>query len=196
MKEKAHFNPKSKTWLISLAVMIVMSIAVILGSIALDNLANKKYNEPVKMDFTISQSNSIDISSTNADEYNVTSAEEAYDSAGKLVGYIIECTTIGYNQESPIVMKSIISPDASIVWGVEVIEQEETEYLGVRIQTPEFQNQFAGRYLPVVASGSTSKGSKIDTLSKATISSKAVIDAVNNSQSFVLDNYAQPSQGE
>lgn len=189
MKEKAHFNPKSLTWIISLAVMIAVSIAVIFGSIGLDKLANQKYNEPISMDFTIAQTKDIDISSTNAADYNVKSVKEAYDSSNNLVAYVVEGTTVGYNQEVPIEMTSIISIDGTVVWGIDILKQEETEYLGVRIQTPEFKNQFTGRYLPVVASGSTSKGSTIDTLAKATISSQAVIDAVNNAQKFVSDNY-------
>ena len=40
MNSKAHFNPKSMKWLISLAVMIVLSVGVIFGSKAIDNLAN------------------------------------------------------------------------------------------------------------------------------------------------------------
>ncbi len=189
MKEKAHFNPKSLTWIISLVAMIIVSAAVIFGSIGLDNLANKKYNEPVEMDFTIADTKDIDISSTNAGDYNIKSVKQAYDTHNTLVGYIVEGTTVGYNKESPILMNSIISADGTIVLGIEVLEQEETEYLGVRIQTPEFQNQFTGRFLPVVKSDSTSRGSKIDTLSNATVSSEAVIDAVNNAQNFVCDNY-------
>lgn len=190
MKEKAHFNPKSLTWIISLVVMIIVSVAVIFGSIGLDKLANKKFNEPVAIDFTIAQTKDIDIASTNAADYNITSVQEAYDSDNNLVAYVIEGTTVGYNQEVPIEMTSTISADGTLVLGIDVLKQEETEYLGVKIQTPEFKDQFTGRYLPVVASSSTSKGSNIDTLTNATISSQAVIDAVNNAQAFVMDNYA------
>lgn len=190
MKEKAHFNPKSTTWIISLVVMIIVSAAVIFGSIGLDKLANKKFNEPVAIDFTIAQTKDIDIASTNASDYSITSVKEAYDTNNNLVAYVVEGTTVGYNQEVPIEMASTISADGTLVLGIDVLKQEETEYLGVRIQTQEFKDQFTGRYLPVVASSSTSKGSKIDTLSKATISSQAVIDAVNNAQAFVTDNYA------
>ena len=52
MKSKAHFNPKSLTWLISLVVMIVLCVGVIFGSKALYDFANRKYNEPVDIDFT------------------------------------------------------------------------------------------------------------------------------------------------
>lgn len=191
MKAKAHFNPKSLNWLISLAVMVVVCVGVIFGSKALYDLANKKYTEPVEVGFTISTSKEIDISATNAADYNITSVKEAYDVSNNLVAYVVEGTTVGYNAESPIEMTSIISADASLVCGIDVLHQEETEYLGVRIETPEFQKQFEGRYLPLVKSGASEKGSTIDVLSNATISSQAVIDAVNNAQAFVAENYAQ-----
>ncbi|MDE6155874.1 MAG: FMN-binding protein, partial [Eubacterium sp.] len=86
-------------------------------------------------------------------------------------------------------MTTTISADGGLVCAIDILHQEETEYLGVKIEEASFKNQFEGRYLPVVASGSSSKGSTIDTIAKSTISSQAVIDAVNNAQSFVLDNF-------
>ena len=66
MNKKAHFNPKSLTWLISLAVMIVLCAGVIFGSKALYDFANKKYLEPVEISFTIDSTKDLDISGTNA----------------------------------------------------------------------------------------------------------------------------------
>lgn len=189
MNKKAHFNPKSLTWLISLAVMIILSVGVIFGSKAIDNLANKKYNEHVQMDFTIASTQVMDISALNTADYNIKTVEQAYNASNEPVAYIVEGTTVGYNQESPIEMTSIISTDGTVVYGIDILQQEETEYLGVRIEEDFFKNQFEGRYLPVVSSGSSTKGSTIDTIANATISSQAVIDAVNNAQSFVSENF-------
>ncbi len=189
MKKKAHFSKNSPATIISLVIMIVVCVAVIFGSQAIYNAANAKYDEHIEIDFTIASVKDLSISSTNASDYSVTSAQEAYDKNGELVAYIIDGTTVGYNQESPIEMETIISADGTIVYGIDILQQDETEYLGVRIKTSEFKDQFTGRYLPVVSSTSTQKGSKIDLLSKSTISSEAVIDGVNNAQSFVTDNY-------
>lgn len=188
MTKKAHFNPKSLTWLISLAVMIVVSVGVIFGSKALYAVANAKYNEHAKIEFTIADTKDVNVSSMNTAKFNVKSVKEAYDSSNTLVAYIVEGTTIGYNQEFPIEMSTIISADGGLVCGIDILSQKETEYLGVKIEEATFKNQFEGRYLPVVASGSSSKGSPIDTIAKSTISSQAVIDAVNNAQGFVLEN--------
>lgn len=190
MSKKAHFNPKSLTWILSLVVMIIVCVGVIFGSKAIYDFANKKYNEPVDIDFTIASTSDLDISSMDADKYSVTSVQEAYDSSNNLVAYIVEGTTIGYNQSSPIEMTTVISADGTLVCGIDILHQEETEYLGVRIEEASFKDQFTGRYLPVIASGSTEKGSVIDTLANATISSQAVIDGVNNAQSFVSENLA------
>ena len=190
MSKKAHFNPKSLTWILSLVVMIIVCMGVIFGSKAIYDFANKKYNEPVDIDFTIASTSDLDISSMDADKYSVTSVQEAYDSSNNLVAYIVEGTTIGYNQSSPIEMTAVISADGTLVCGIDILHQEETEYLGVRIEEASFKDQFTGRYLPVVASGSTEKGSVIDTLANATISSQAVTDGVNNAQSFVSENLA------
>lgn len=194
MKKSAHFNPKSLDWIISLVVMIIVCVGVIFGSKALHDLANKKYNEPVEINFTITSTKDADISSTNAENYSVKSLKEAYDDSGNLVAYIVEGTTIGYNQESPIVMTSVISADGQLVCGVDILEQQETEYLGVRIAGDDFKKQFDGRYLPVVSSTSTEKGSKIDIIANSTISSEAVINGVNNAQSFVCDNFAKDNK--
>jgi Na+-translocating ferredoxin:NAD+ oxidoreductase RnfG subunit len=185
MNSKAHFNPKSMKWIISLVVMIILSVAVIFGSKALYNLANQKYDKHYDIDFTIVSTESVDISSLGAESFDITAVDKALDADGNLVAYIVTGTTVGYNQESPIEMSSTISADGTLVCGIDIIHQDETEYLGVRITTDDFKNQFEGRYLPVVSSASSDKGSTIDVLSKSTISSEAVIDGVDKAVEFL-----------
>ena len=196
MKQKAHFNPKSKLWIISLVVMIILSAAVIFGTNAIYDFANKKYNEPVEISFEIVSTSEVDISKMNTKEYGISKVLEAYDAQNRLVAYIVEGSVIGYNQESPIEMSSVISADGTLVCGVDILAQQETEYLGVRIAGDEFTSQFDGRYLPVVSGNGTDKGSKIDMLANSTISSQAVIDGVNNAQAFVEANFASAQIAE
>lgn len=40
MKKQPHFNPKSKNWIISLIIMIIVSLAVIFGADALYKSVN------------------------------------------------------------------------------------------------------------------------------------------------------------
>lgn len=185
MNSKAHFNPKSMKWLISLAVMIVLSAGVIFGSRAIDELANKKYNEHHEPGFTIASTETIDIAGYDTASFNVSSVEKALDASGNVVAYIVTGETVGYNQEEPIEMATTVSADGTLVCGVEIIHQNETEYLGVQIQGENFKNQFKGRLLPVVSSADTAKGSTIDVIARSTISSEAVIDGVNNAVDFL-----------
>ena len=185
MNSKAHFNPKSMKWLISLAVMIVLSAGVIFGSRAIDELANKKYNEHHEPGFTIASTEAIDIAGYDTASFNVSAVEKALDASGNVVAYIVTGETVGYNQEEPIEMATTVSADGTLVCGVEIIHQNETEYLGVQIQDKNFKNQFKGRLLPVVSSADTAKGSTIDVIARSTISSEAVIDGVNNAVDFL-----------
>lgn len=180
MNKKAHFNPKSMTWVISLVVMIILTVGVIFGSKALYSAANQKYDQHHEIGFTIASTESVDISSLGVSEFDVTAIDKALDASGNVVAYVVTGTAVGYNQESPIEMSSTISADGTLVCGIDIISQKETEYLGVRVATDDFKNQFDGRLLPVVSSVDTAKGSTIDVLSKATISSEAVIKGVNN----------------
>lgn len=192
MSKKAHFNPKSFTWLISLAVMIVLCVGVIVGSRAIFNLANAKYDKPVEIDFTISSTKDIDVSSMNTADFNVTSVQEGVDASGKTVAYVVKGTAVGYNADVPIETETVISADGQLVCSVQVLKQEETEYLGVRIAEPTFTDQFKGRIFPLKARGDSTQGSPIDLIAGSTISSKAVMEAVNNAQGFVVANLAQP----
>ena len=185
MNSKSHFNPKSMKWLISLAVMIVLSAGVIFGSRAIDELANKKYNEHHEPGFTIASTETIDIAGYDTASFNVSAVEKALDASGNVVAYIVTGETVGYNQEEPIEMATTVSADGTLVCGVEIIHQNETEYLGVQIQGENFKNQFKGRLLPVVSSADTAKGSTIDVIARSTISSEAVIDGVNNAVDFL-----------
>lgn len=188
MSKKAHFNPKSKTWLISFAVMAVLSICVVVGSMFISNLSDKINSQPVDVDFTISTTVPLAV---QENELNITSVEKALDTKNNVVAYVIKGTTVGYNQESPIEMQTTITADGSVVCGIDILSQEETEYLGVRITTDEFKNQFTGKKLPVKGGSSIAKGAKIDMLAKSTISSQAVIDGVNNAQEYVATFLAE-----
>lgn len=186
MKRMAHVNPKSYGWVIGLAVMAAASAAVVLGSEAVYESANRKFTEPAEISFTIESTKKLELSAAAAADDSVTAAEAAYDASGRLAAYIITGTAAGYNAESPIELAVTISADGALVCGVDILHQEETEYLGEKIASDAFTDQFTGRYLPVIAVGAAVKGSPIDTITRATISSKAVIDAVNRAHAFVL----------
>lgn len=182
MKQKAHYNPKSTKQIISLIIMLVVSVAVVFGSIAIKTAVDKKNNESVDVGFTIAKTIPAAV---QENELGVTGVEKAFDSQNNVVAYVVKGTTTGYNAEVPIEMATTITADGKVVCGIDIIKQEETEYLGVRIATDDFKNQFTDKKLPVSSSSSIEKGSKIDVIAKSTISSQAVIDGVDNAAEYV-----------
>lgn len=89
------------------------------------------------------------------------------------MGYIIRQTVQGYG--GPIEVLVGVRPDCTLT-GIHVggPEFNETENLGARAKEPEFTDQFAGKTVPLTL------GEEIDGISGATVTSRAVVDAVNS----------------
>ncbi len=87
--------------------------------------------------------------------------------------------------KSDIRVRSVFAPNGETLLAMQVLAQDETEYLGERVQTDAFAAQFAGRRAPLKLWQAATVGSPIDALSGATISSQAVVDAVNNAHAAV-----------
>ena len=98
-------------------------------------------------------------------------------------GRAIEVTATGYGGEFLVTVG--IAPDGTIT-GVMVGENEETVGLGKNAEKPEFTGLFKGKNgtLELVPSGAP--GNQIDSLSGATITSRAVVNAVNEAREFAL----------
>jgi electron transport complex protein RnfG len=92
---------------------------------------------------------------------------KAYDSAGKLCGIAFKASGKGYSSNIDTLVG--LGPDGAIT-GIKVLSQNETPGLGARIVEQSFTGQFI-KYYPRDVSG-------VQTISGATISSRAVIDSV------------------
>jgi electron transport complex protein RnfG len=100
-----------------------------------------------------------------AAKFEIVAAESAwfaYDSAGTLLGLVGQSSAVGYC--GPIQILVGLGPGGRVI-GVRVIAQHETEGIGTRCAESEFLDQFA-------------RSARYETISGATISSRAVIDAV------------------
>lgn len=117
------------------------------------------------------------------DTYGLLSAARAVDENGHVGGFVVVTVCTGY--KSPIRVQSTFSADGRWLAGMRVLSQNETEYLGERVATEAFAAPFKGRKLPVKLSQSAVYGSPVDGIAGATISSKAVVDAVNNAHGFL-----------
>ncbi len=116
-------------------------------------------------------------------EDTISSAVEAVDASGETLGYIFNVTTSkGYGGDIQLTVG--IQADLTVT-GYSVLSISETAGLGMKAKDdPDWSKQFAGKKVEaftVVKDGSGSgDDSKIDAISGATITSKAVTGAVNN----------------
>ncbi len=101
---------------------------------------------------------------------------------GEKVGYAFTAYGSGYGGEIEI----LVGLDNSFkISGVSIISQTETPGLGARITEDSFTDQFKG--MSVNEIGLKSENGKIDAITGATISSTAVVDAIRDGMTGVLD---------
>ena len=108
----------------------------------------------------------------------VDNCYEGYDEAGNLVGYTSQITVKGYGGEIEVVVGMDLK---GTVTGVSVggADFAETAGLGAKTKEPAFTDQFIGIVPPAVLK------ENVDSVTGASISSGAVVSAVNNTTSYM-----------
>ncbi|MBP1909856.1 Rnf electron transport complex subunit RnfG [Methanolobus bombayensis] len=99
----------------------------------------------------------------------------ALDSSGNIIGYAFFQEQSG--SQGPIVVAGGVDSTFSTFRGMDVLSHEETPGLGAKIVEENFQSQFVG--IPVSELSLSSSGGSIDAITGATISSTAVVNALN-----------------
>lgn len=136
-----------------------------------------------------------DGSSTSFQELNTPSAT-IYQATmnGKPIGYAVEVKGSGYG--GTIRMLVGVAPDLKTITGLTVVDNVETPGLGGRITEPAFRDQFIG--LNALSAISYVKNQKADSaknqieaISGATISSRAVVSALNATLSGAMKGLQQ-----
>ena len=123
----------------------------------------------------------MDITKLGSD-LNITDCYAGYDDKGELVGYTLTSSKNGYSG-AIVVMVGILASD-NTVNGVSILSQTETPGLGANATKSDFTDQYKQavpqKGFGVVKTADVKDG-EIKAMTGATISSKAVTDAVNNS---------------
>ena len=117
----------------------------------------------------------------------IDSAAYAKDALGNDIGYVINVTTHeGYGGDITI---SMGVDESGTVRGVEILKISETAGLGMKATTKAFRDQFADKSVTQFSYTKTGAGSdfEIDAISGATITTKAVVNAVNYGLAFYAD---------
>ena len=132
---------------------------------------------------------STDLATINADYKGISLGEisQALDASGNIIGYDVTVTT-KQSYKDFITLVFGYSLDGSIK-GIQIMTISETAGLGMNATKPEFLNQYLDKKVEsfvVTKTGSTADN-QIDAISGATITSKAVTNAVNAGISFIKD---------
>lgn len=133
---------------------------------------------------------STDLASINPDYQGCTVDEinKAYDANGNMIGYIIKVsTTKGYKDVISVAIGYSLD---KTVKGLEILSINETAGLGMNADTPDFKNQFINKSVDQfeTTKAGASADNQINAISGATITTNAVVNAVNAGLGFVSEN--------
>jgi electron transport complex protein RnfG len=123
-----------------------------------------------------------------SDEYQIIQQVYEGTSSGQSVGYTMSVVTKGYSPNLTLTIG--IGADGKVT-GVDIGSHEETPGLGANATDPAFLGQYTGADGPLtVVKTPTGATGEIEAITGATITSKAVTDAVNLSMGFFEDYLA------
>lgn len=119
----------------------------------------------------------------------INSGVNALDASGNVLGYAVSVTTAdGF--DGNIVLTVGVSADGSVT-GISFKELNETAGLGMRVDEDEWKEQFAGKNADsfiLNKSGGSTADNEIDSVSGASTTSGAVVNAVNGAIDFVSNH--------
>jgi electron transport complex protein RnfG len=123
----------------------------------------------------------------------------AYDDEGKLVGYGIPSEGPGFQDTIRLIYG--YDPESKNIVGMEVLESKETPGLGDKIMKDEdflanFESLSIEPEVVAVKPGTSTNSNEVDTISGATISSKAVVNIINEGNRRWLDLVDQIGESE
>jgi len=123
----------------------------------------------------------------------------AYDSSGELVGFGIPAQGPGFQDTIKLIYG--FDPESRKIVGMEVLESKETPGLGDKIiKDQKFLENFKALSVDpkveAVKPGTDSRPNEVDTISGATISSKAVVNIINESNQQWLSLVSRISESE
>ncbi len=101
---------------------------------------------------------------------------EAYDADGNVIGYVAVTVEKGYGGD--IVVMTGVDAEGKVT-GVNILEISETAGLGMNAKNESYLNQYLGLSGEIFVSKDKPGENSIDALTGATITSRAVTDAVN-----------------
>lgn len=191
VKKTVNQNPKSELYLIIKNTLILFAITAVAGLLL--SVVNSLTKEPIAAQEIIQRNNAFQAVLPDAtfEELKVDIGEEydkiqgifvAKDSAGNSAGYAFILANKGYG--GTITLVAGINKEGKIS-GMDVVSHSETPGLGAVADTDKFKERLKGKAAETlsVVKGNN-EGQNVDALSGATITSVAVVDAINQAIDF------------
>ena len=137
---------------------------------------------PARWDTLYLQNNALTRSPAPGDDLkDLPKAYVGFDASGKRIGAAVTAQEPGFQEE--VLLMIGFEPESGTLIGFKVVEQKETPGLGDKIERDtSFTLQFPGRVTPLkgVKARNPADPSQVQTLTGATISSRAVIRIINH----------------
>jgi Na+-translocating ferredoxin:NAD+ oxidoreductase subunit G len=137
---------------------------------------------PARWDTLYLQKGVLTKSPTSGDDRKgLPTAYLGFDAAGKRLGAAVTAQEPGFQQE--VLLMIGFEPSSGTLIGFKVLDEKETPGLGDKIERDtSFVSQFAGRIAPLkgVKTRNATDPSQVQTITGATISSRAVIRIINH----------------
>lgn len=190
-KEAAEQKPNSEVLLIIKNTFILFAITAIAGLLL--SVAHSMTAAPIAAQAIIQRDNALNAVLPDAtfEELTIADAENypkilqvfaGKDASGQLKGYAFMLTNKGYG--GAVTLVAGIATDDKIS-GIDIISHSETPGLGANADRDFFKDEFKDKAAEQLAvSKSNNDGQNIEALSGATITSTAVVGAVNEAVSY------------
>jgi electron transport complex protein RnfG len=117
----------------------------------------------------------------------VRAAYAAKNTAGEIIGYVVEAVPKGYG--GPIEMMVAFNTDTHTLNGIRILKHEETPGLGALAAQGSFYAKFYDQALsPLVVVKRPPNTGEIDAITGATITTMAVVNGVNEAMNWYVIN--------
>ena len=177
-KEAVEQKPNSEVFLIIKNTFILFAITAVAGLFL--SLVHSVTEAPIAAQAIIQRDNALNAVLTVADAEKYPKILQIFtgtDSSGSVKGYAFMLTSKGYG--GAVTLVAGIDADGKIS-GIDVISHSETPGLGANADRDDFKDKFKTKPAEqLVVSKSNNDGQNIEALSGATITSTAVVSAVN-----------------
>lgn len=185
--------------MVTILVLVATVSAGVLGFVNVTTRPIIKRNEVRKLRESVLESVKVQYESENLEDKfeseirtNEIDGKEfylRYNDEGELTEVAFEMVGSGF--QGPISAIISLKPDLETIVGLEILDQQETPGLGARITEKEFRRQFNGKVVRpelLVVTDAGDAQNKVDAITGATRTSKAVQGIINDSVREVRTN--------